>query len=509
MAGRRRNNGEGTVWHRPDGLWAGSGYVTLTDGRRKRVTVYGKTQTEASRKLADRLAGDRRGIRTPTSDQNVKAYLDGWLTTVVKVKARPRTLELYESTIRVHLNPGLGTVRLSRLTVQDFQRFINDKHAHGASPRTLDRCRQVMRAALNRAEREGLVTQNVARLAELPRYVRKPITPWTLEESQTFLTHAHGHPWFAGYLLLLLYGMRRGEVLGLRWGDIDFHNDEIRVTQQLQRIDGHLTQAAVKTDAGQRRLPLLPASRDTLLGLLGTTEDTSSDALMLQSKNGTPVDPKNFVRAFHLIADKAGLRRITVHHTRHTAATLLKNSGAPARDAQLILGHANITTTQQLYQHGDVDGQRRALSRSGLALVGSTATETATVEALSTGQGIHVDALTSGGTSGTRTHDTLLKRLLTSPNTGPLTSVGGDVQARSDTPEHGPTATETATESTAVGERLDALLHGSARRDRADFAQHVSCPLGHDIDWLVRELLDRLGNSSDDHRTRDGEPHAA
>ncbi|WP_192497024.1 tyrosine-type recombinase/integrase [Gulosibacter chungangensis] len=96
--------------------------------------------------------------------------------------------------------------------------------------------------------------------------------------------------------------------------------------------------------------------------------------LVFLSTAGTPVDPKNFVRTFHEIRDQAGLPRITVHHTRHTAATLLKNLGVPVRDVQLILGHSNITTTQELYQHGDVTGQREALERVAASLTPPVAT---------------------------------------------------------------------------------------------------------------------------------------
>ena len=171
---------------------------------------------------------------------------------------RPRTQELYESTVRMHLKPGLGAIRLSRLTAPDVQRMINTKQQGGASPRTLHACRQVLRAALSRAEREGLVTGNVAKLVELPTYARKPITPWTAEQARAFLTAATDHPWYGAYLPLLLYGLRRGEVLGLRWRDIDLDTGIIHVEQQLQGIDGHPSAGDVKTQAGRRALPLVP-----------------------------------------------------------------------------------------------------------------------------------------------------------------------------------------------------------------------------------------------------------
>jgi hypothetical protein len=157
------------------------------------------------------------------------------------------------------------------------------------------------------------------------------------------------------------------------------------------------------------------------------------EALVFTSSMGTPVDPKNFVRAFHLLRDNAGLPRITVHHLRHTAATMLKNLGVPARDAQLILGHAQITTTQQLYQHGDIEGQRRALALMERQML--------TVAASSNGGQIggqteklaekidEFDLNNLGGTSGTRTHDTLLKRPLEDPSNKLPTTVLRHIQA--------------------------------------------------------------------------------
>lgn len=325
--------------------------------------------------------------------------------------------------MRNHLQPTLGRIHLSKLTVQDVQRVLNDKLATGTSVRTAHAIRSVLRAALSRAAREELVFKNVAKLVEIPAWHRKAITPWTPEQSKTFLTAAQDHRWYAGYLMLLSYGMRRGEVLGLRWSDIDFANDRFQVEQQLQRIDGKLALGPVKTEAGRRLLPLIPAVRDALLTryIQAYGEDVPMDRtetnphaedLVLLSSTGTPVDPKNFVRTFHEIRTTAGLPRITVHHTRHTAATTLKNLHVPARDAQLILGHSHVTTTQQLYQHGDIEGQTEALVRVGQLLTADTAAETAVKNGLSTGESAIFHAFTPGGPGGARTLDTLLKSVL-------------------------------------------------------------------------------------------------
>jgi len=139
---------------------------------------------------------------------------------------------------------------------------------------------------------------------------------------------------------------------------------------------------------------------------------------------------KNLVRTFHEIRERAGLPRITVHHTRHTAATSLKNLGVPARDAQLILGHAHITTTQQLYQHGDIKAQTDALARVGEMLTATVAVTTAVKTELSTGESANIPAFTPGGPGGARTLDTLLKRLLWIVSTDATTPVVRNLRTR-------------------------------------------------------------------------------
>lgn len=198
----------------------------------------------------------------------------------------------------------------------------------------------VLSSALTRAMREELVMRNVARLAELPAWERQPITPWTAAEARRFLNAANTDPLYPAFVLLLLYGLRRGEVLGLRWQDIDEDNQEIHIRQQIQRVKGELRLGQIKTSAGRRDLPLLPQTKDAL----ATRRDTQTadhialgrawqdTGLIFITRTGRPIEPRNLVRSFHRICDANGLRTIKVHHLRHTTATLLKGRGV-ASDA--------------------------------------------------------------------------------------------------------------------------------------------------------------------------------
>lgn len=415
----RAPRGTGTVYRRHDGRYEGAAYVHTSNGGKRRVRAYGTTRAEAHAKLQALIERDRKGIPAAGQSWTVGAYLDHWMDTVVPTRNRPRTVELYEGTIRLQIKPYLGTKRLAALTVMDVQDAINALLHAGHSPRTVHKMRTVLSSALGRAVREELVFRNVARLVELPAYERKEIRPWSLEQATAFLAAVRGHQWEPGYQLLILYGMRRGEVLGLRWGDIDFAGDRFHVRQQIQRIDGALRTGPVKTSAGRRTLPLLPIVRVLLIahaaaqGIdLDMTADPSTtsyaDQPVLTSKSGAPVEPGNFARTFQLLSEKAGLPRITVHHTRHTSATMLKNLGVPARDVQLILGHSNVTTTQQLYQHGDIDAQREALRAVEQALntnAHTTAAEPTTVHNYAGEDAVSRQRRLTNGISGTESND--------------------------------------------------------------------------------------------------------
>ncbi len=251
------------------------------------------------------------------------------------------------------------------------QVFLNQRLETGDSVRKVQVMRTVLSAALTRAVREELIIRNVARLVELPEWQRGTIRPWSADEARRFLAAAKADPLYPAFVLLLLYGLRRGEALGLRWNDIDFDAGTIHVRQQLQRISGELRLGPVKTSAGRRDLPLLDLARQALklqaerqaayradMGCAWPATD-----LVFTTRTGRPVEPRNFVRSFRRICDDNNIRLIKVHHLRHTVGSLLKDLRVPARDAQTILGHARISTTLEIYTDTDDQAQRDALTR--------------------------------------------------------------------------------------------------------------------------------------------------
>jgi integrase len=187
----------------------------------------------------------------------------------------------------------------------------------------------------------------------------------------TFLRVAQTDLLYSAFVLLILYGMRRGEVLGLRWEDIDLEAGRLRVRQHLQRVGGQLRLGPVKTRAGNRDLPIPDLARTALLirqrqqaiDKTAFGRAWTDTGLVFTTRSGLPVEPRNLVRSFRRICDHNEIRLIKVHHLRHTAASLLKQLHVPPRDAQMILGHAHILTTMQIYTHVDEEARDDALIR--------------------------------------------------------------------------------------------------------------------------------------------------
>ncbi len=380
---RRRANGEGTIYRRKDGRYEAAAYFLTTTGTRKRHRVYGKTREEVAEQLTEAKGKAQRGVPLPDRTWRLSEYIDYWLEDVVLTNRRPKTYQQYESVSRLYLKPALGKKRLTDLSVPLTQAFLNgqlkEARSHGHSMRKVHAMRVVLSAVLSRAEREELVTRNVARLVELPSWEPKDVHPWTVDEASRFLAAAKQDPLYPAFALLLLYGLRRGEVLGLRWCDVDFEASVIHIRQQLQRVGSVLHIGPVKTRAGRRDLPMLDLARRALIDLRPAQQQANANlskpaeagnGLVFTMRSGKPLDPDAFYRSFLRLCRAQDVRRIKVHHIRHTTATLLKKLGVPARDTQLILGHSQISVTQQIYQHDDTESRRDALTRIENLLTG-------------------------------------------------------------------------------------------------------------------------------------------
>lgn len=356
----RRGHGEGSIYQRQDGRWVGTLELGWENGKRRRKPVYGQTRREVADKLRTVQQRVKEGAPIPPERLTVGAFLNDWLVSV-KGTVRPRTYERYESIVRRHLTPALGKKRLARLDPEDLDRFYADKVESGLSKMTVVHIHRVLHAALRQAARRGLVVRNVSDVVSPPRPDRKPMKTLTPEQASALIAAADGDRLRALYVLALTTGMRKGELLGLRWRDADLDGRSLRVQGSLQQIPGEgLKIVEPKTASSRRQIMLTETGVDALrrhraeqaqerLRSGGTWEDHD---MVFASTNGGPINPSNLsYRSFGPLLTKAKVPKVRFHDLRHTCATLLLGEGVHAKVVSEMLGHTEVGITLDLYSH--------------------------------------------------------------------------------------------------------------------------------------------------------------
>lgn len=368
---------EGSFYQRGNGLWVGSAWVTLPDGVRTRQHVSGRDEVATREKWEKLRAAASRGPLPADPRQSVGAYLRYWLGEVVEPTLRPATVENYRHIVATRITPHLGAVRLQELSVREVRRWITLLQKAGDSPRMVQLSRAVLRSALSNAVVEQLVERNEAALLRVPKPPRQRIEPWSAADAKAFLAATRNHRLHAAFTLMLMLGLRRGEALGISWNDVDLDTGQVQLRHQVQRGPGGLVLQDLKTEASAATLPLPIPVVEVLLERerLHAYESARSGwsnwrgaSLVSTTLDGAAIEPRNLNRVFHTEAAKAGLRRIRVHDTRHTCASLLRSYGVDLAVIQRILRHTQISTTADVYLHVDTEDQRAALGKIANAL---------------------------------------------------------------------------------------------------------------------------------------------
>ena len=399
MTGHRRANGEGSIYPYRYG-YAAHVWITTPAGRRQRKTVYGKTRAEVHQKWLRLHERARQGPVVPVSPK-LAEFLARWLVETVEPTLAPSTTQNYEMFVRLYIVPALGERKLEKLTVRDVQTWVNDlrkkcqccaqgKDAARDEPRccaighcchelasewTVHQAWRVLRGALTQAMREDLVMRNVAALVKVPVPRTKRSVVWTVDQARQFLESAReaNDPLYAAYVLLLVLGLRRGEVLGLAWEDVDLENQEAYIAWQLQRVGPQLSRRHTKTPSSDAPLPLpdiCVRALEQRRALQNRQRLAAGDAwgdcgLVLTTKYGDPLDPRNFHRYFKERCEAAGVPIISVHSTRRTCASLLVALDVHPRVAMAVLRHSKIALTMEIYSQVSSASTRDALRRLG------------------------------------------------------------------------------------------------------------------------------------------------
>jgi integrase len=350
---RKRANGEGTIYQRKDGRYEGAAFAPTTAGTFKRVRLYGRTREDVRRKLTKLLEQADQGIPVAAESWTVGTYLMYWLEHVVLPERKPRTYQGYESVVRLYVLPELGNKRLAKLTARDVRVFITQIRAqclcckHGVdaardvpqccarpggrcceshlSVRMVQSIHAVLRNALESAVREEVIPRNVAKLVKIttPKYmVNRGLS---LTQARRVLRAAKTERLYALYVLALCLGLRRGELFGLRWEDIDLDAGTLEVVQTLQRVGGALRFVRPKTEDSARTIPLPPLCLDALREHRRQQFTERADAwptwqengLVFPTRIGTPMEPDNLRRSWSRIRAAAGLTSTRFHDMRH------------------------------------------------------------------------------------------------------------------------------------------------------------------------------------------------
>ncbi|HEX5595760.1 MAG TPA: tyrosine-type recombinase/integrase, partial [Micromonosporaceae bacterium] len=284
----------------------------------------------------------------------------------------------YRKLIENHVRPALGKVALDKLSPTMIRRLLAEKTDAGLSATTVRHIHGLVRNALGDAEREELVHRNAARAVRPPAMRQVERRALTKDEARRLLDVLRGHPLEALYVCALTVGLRRGELLGLSWSDIDFDAGTLTVRQAIQRAEGRLQLVAPKTERSRRTVPV-PAQtlglfrvhrrRQAALRLAGG-ERWQDLGLVFPSEIGTPMDPDNINRTWYKIRSAAGLDWLRLHDLRHACATFLLVSGASPRTVMKVLGHSQIGLTMNTYAHVLPEIERAAVDEAARHLFG-------------------------------------------------------------------------------------------------------------------------------------------
>ena len=380
---KRRANGEGNLRKRKDGRWEGR-YTAGRDpetGKAIYKNVLGKTQAEAKAKLKQSIEEAKGLDAGKVGRYTVGQWMEVWFENYAKVKVRPSSHQTYRGYLENHIKPNIGQIPLEKVTSLELQKFYKKllssgrvarresrKQPKGLSAKTVRNIHQIISSAMNLAREQKLIAANPADGCALPKLEHREMQTLPVEQLQSFLREAKDSGVFGLYYLELATGLRRGELLGLKWEDIDLERGDLRVRRQIARINGEVVEAPLKTKNAYRTLPL---AEDTVSILLEQKEKVGGSPWVFPSPTGGPISPDSVLHMLHRVLKRAGLPRIRFHDLRHTFATLALQNGVDVKTVSGMRGHFSAEFTLDTYAHVTTASQRQAAKTMGSVLSGS------------------------------------------------------------------------------------------------------------------------------------------
>ena len=326
---KRRANGEGNIRKRKDGRWEGRYTVGHDPETGKAIikNVLGKTQTEVKEKLKKAIEENVGIDYGKAKTYTVGSWLEVWMENYAKVKLRPSTFKTSQGFLKNHIKPQIGGIPLADLTSLDLQRFYKHlldggrvdrieakKKPKGLAPKTVRNIHQMIGSAYNLAIEQHLVTKNPTQGCALPKVEHKEMKTLTADQLSTFFREAKDSGVYELYYLDLATGLRRGELLGLKWTDVDLDRGVLKIQRAISRQNGKVVEAPLKTKNAYRTLPL---SADAIDVLMQQRRKTGNSEWVFPSPTGGPMSPDSVLHMLQRVLKRAGLPRIRFHDLRH------------------------------------------------------------------------------------------------------------------------------------------------------------------------------------------------
>lgn len=388
----RRAPGAGSFHDTATGVRYRATTGATATGKAIQRDFYGRTREEAIAKAEAYKQANPQGPPSSDASQSLDSFLLTWLRVEIAPKKAVSTLESYSDTLDLHVSPILGAVPMCDLKTLQLQAWVNELGQKRG--RTAEYALAILKAALNTAVRWKIIKENPAQHVEAPAYKKRKSIALTLPQVKALIAAAAGRldvrksikrkggrsmppapintRYAFLYLLYVALGTRRGELLALRWSDIDLETGAVQIERSL---DKHQRERGTKTDAGQRLLyldaPLLAGLRLHRERMLSESHDEARrpDGLVFPSEDGTPINPSNLRRHFQTVLAAAGLPlTIRLHDLRHTAASLMLARGSQLVDVSKTLGHSSTSITGDIYAHAYEEGKRKAIASVSEAL---------------------------------------------------------------------------------------------------------------------------------------------
>ena len=376
---KKRANGEGSIRKRKDGRWEGrytAGHDPAT-GKQIFKSVLGKTQAEVKEKLKKALVEAGQIDFTKSGKYTMGTWMDEWFENVAKIKVRPSSHQTYRGYIDNHIKPSIGNIPLEKLTTMDLQKLYRslltkgrverieaENQPSGLSAKTVRNINQVISSALDLAVAQKIIPSNPTDACELPKVEHREMQTIPEEQLQAFLAEAKATGVYEMYYIELATGLRRGELLGLKWQDIDWKNGIIKVRRQIARVDGQIVEAPLKTKNSYRTVTISPQAIEVLKQQRAKTHDQ----YVFPSPNGGPISPDSVNNMLKRVLARAGIPKVRFHDLRHTFATIALQNGVDIKTVSGMLGHFSAGFTLDTYAHVTTSAQKEAAQTMGNVL---------------------------------------------------------------------------------------------------------------------------------------------